>query len=61
MPIITEKEEVDERSVEQLGINSSLIERQIAEEAKVTTSVRNVRRLLKNCEHLKRRKLQQKL
>ena len=34
--------------------------RQITEEAEVTTNVRNVRRLLKNCEHLERRKLQRK-
>ena len=57
--MITEKEEVvDERSVEQLGTNSSLTERRIAEEARVTINVRNVRRILKNCEHLKRQTLQ---
>ena len=56
----------DDHSVQQLGIkqddlaiirlalNSSSTARQIAEKAGITTNVRNVRCLFKNCKHLKR-------
>ncbi|CAD1475991.1 unnamed protein product, partial [Heterotrigona itama] len=50
----------DKRAIIRLASNSTLTARQIAEEAGITTNVRNVRRLLKNCEHLERRKLQRK-
>ena len=46
----------DKRTVIRIASNSNLIARQIAEKAAVTTNVANVRRLLKNCEHLKRGK-----
>ena len=48
----------DERAI--IRANSSLTARQIAEKAGITTNVSNVGRFSKNCEHLKRRKLQQK-
>ena len=44
----------NKRAIQRTASNSSSIERQIAEKAGLTTSMRNVRRLLKNCEHLKR-------
>ena len=54
---------MDDCSVEcvviRIASNSSLYTRQIAEK-NITTNVRNVRRFLKNYEHPKRQKLQQK-
>ena len=47
------------RAVIRVALNSSSIARQI-EKAGVAINVGNVRRLLMNCEHLKRRKLREK-
>ena len=50
----------DKRALIRVTSNSSSTAREIAKKAGVTTKVGNVRRLLKNYKHLKRRKLQQK-
>ena len=47
----------DKRAIIRVASNSTLSARQIAEEAGVATNVRNVRRLLKNCEHLERTRI----
>ena len=51
----------DKRAKIHIALNSSSTARRIAGKTRVTKNVKNVRRLLKNCKHLKRRKLQQKL
>ena len=56
----------DKRAIIRLASNSSIIAKQIAKKAEVATNVRNCEllgrnyKVLKNCEDLKRRKLQQK-
>ena len=48
----------DKRAITRVVSNSSSTARQIAKETRVATSVGNVRRVLKNRERLKRRRLQ---
>ena len=56
----------DKRAIIRVASNSSIIAKQIAKKAEVATNVRNCEllgrnyKVLKNCEDLKRRKLQQK-
>lgn len=45
------------RAILRLASNSKMTARQIAEKAGVTTHVKNVRRVLRQCKHLKRNKL----
>lgn len=50
----------ERRSILRVASNSTLTARQIAVRAGVNTNLRNVQRIIRECEHLKRKKLQKK-
>lgn len=50
----------ERRSILRVASNSTLTARQIAAEAGVSTNLRNVQRIIRECEHLKRKKLPKK-
>lgn len=50
----------ERRSILRVASNSALTARQVAVEAGVSTNLRNVQRIIHECRHLKRKKLQRK-